>query len=604
MTMRVRLIACAAVLAVAPGASPPEPENDLVVHEWGTFLSMSGSDGAALDGMYHEEHALPGFVHARSRDQLRIPRVRIKGETPVIYFYTRHPRQVDVSVRFPRGVWTQWFPQAQRVDPTLASVASAWEPRNGRIDWKVALVPPRTDGPAPALPATSAGALWNFARDVDACFVRTPDVANPKRPRETERFLFYRGLGQAVLPLKVEADTADGATLSLDGTGPNGVRDLFMIRVEGGRGHFTYRPEIAPGERVSDALPSMAEARPLAEFVPRLADALAARLVASGLYPKEARAMVNTWRTSYFQTEGIRVLFVLPQAWTNAFIPIAVNPPPKELVRVMVGRLEVLTPDREERAEAAVRGLASSDPSTRSAAFEVLCAEGRYVEPIVRRVMRTTRDDEVRRLCTRLLAADFVTELRAAIHGAGDGSRVSEDPVNVRAQLAALLHAVGRDDEAKAEAQRVVAALGSRPAAPFTSDKARHDLRARARAMEGLGDRAGEAQAYETFIRFGSQVADERGHCRGCHVDAGPRDMAFFRDWWAGAKYAHATARLGRLDSAIATHESAAADDSHDVAARMLLGYLYAEKGEARKAEAAWAQVVGPAKASLNDSRK
>ena len=34
-----------------------KPDPDLVIHEWGTFLGMSGSDGSALDGMYHEEHA-------------------------------------------------------------------------------------------------------------------------------------------------------------------------------------------------------------------------------------------------------------------------------------------------------------------------------------------------------------------------------------------------------------------------------------------------------------------------------------------------------------------------------------------------------------------
>ena len=48
--------------------------SDLVVHEWGTFLGMSSADGTALDGMYHEEHALPAFVHGRSRDQLKLPR--------------------------------------------------------------------------------------------------------------------------------------------------------------------------------------------------------------------------------------------------------------------------------------------------------------------------------------------------------------------------------------------------------------------------------------------------------------------------------------------------------------------------------------------------
>ena len=35
--------------------------------------------------------------------------------------------------------------------------------------------------------------------------------------------------------------------------------------------------------------------------------------------------MVNTWRTSYFRTEGVRALFVMPRAWTDAFIPMQID---------------------------------------------------------------------------------------------------------------------------------------------------------------------------------------------------------------------------------------------------------------------------------------
>ena len=78
-------LAAAGFIVAAPSDTP-----GLVVHEWGTFLTMSGSDGISLDGMYHEEHALPSFVHARSRDQLRLPTSLMKGETPVIYFYAQN----------------------------------------------------------------------------------------------------------------------------------------------------------------------------------------------------------------------------------------------------------------------------------------------------------------------------------------------------------------------------------------------------------------------------------------------------------------------------------------------------------------------------------
>ena len=87
-------IGLATVVGAARGPSQEDEKraDDLVVHEWGTFLAMNGSDGAALEGMYHEEHALPPFVHARGRDQLRPRSIYLKGETPVIYFYTASER--------------------------------------------------------------------------------------------------------------------------------------------------------------------------------------------------------------------------------------------------------------------------------------------------------------------------------------------------------------------------------------------------------------------------------------------------------------------------------------------------------------------------------
>ncbi len=165
-----------------------EKASDLVVHEWGTFLGMNGSDGTALDGMYHEEHALPEFVHGRARDQLRMPNMFLKGETPVIYFYTPRAVQVRVGVDFPQGIWTHWYPQAALVNPPLAQQAESPDrPRNGRICWFAEVTPPsfvpakvrdraaKAPGAGLALPATSGDALWNFARDVDAAFVKTTD---------------------------------------------------------------------------------------------------------------------------------------------------------------------------------------------------------------------------------------------------------------------------------------------------------------------------------------------------------------------------------------------------------------------------------------------
>ena len=104
-----------------PAADDSQKASDLVVHEWGTFLGMNGSDGTALDGMYHEEHALPAFVHGRApRSAPAAGRCSSRARRPVIYFYTPRPVQVRVGVDFPQGIWTQWYPQAARGQPFAA----------------------------------------------------------------------------------------------------------------------------------------------------------------------------------------------------------------------------------------------------------------------------------------------------------------------------------------------------------------------------------------------------------------------------------------------------------------------------------------------------
>ena len=79
--------------------------------------------------------------------------------------------------------------------------------------------------------------------------------------------------------------------------------------------------------------------------VTKLVDAL----VKSGLYKDEAESMVNTWKVSYFQTEGTRVLYVLSRTETDNILPIKINPQPEELVRTLVGRVEILTALEEQQ---------------------------------------------------------------------------------------------------------------------------------------------------------------------------------------------------------------------------------------------------------------
>src|SRR5204863_6580057 len=67
-----------------------------------------------------------------------------------------------------------------------------------------------------------------------------------------------------------------------------------------------------------------------------------AMLTKAGLYRKEADAMLQTWWPSYFDREGLRVFWVVPRSFTDAVLPLSVNPAPKETVRVLVGRSEIM----------------------------------------------------------------------------------------------------------------------------------------------------------------------------------------------------------------------------------------------------------------------
>src|SRR5438876_8076238 len=82
-------------------------ENNLFVHEWGTFTSIAGKDGVALEWRpLNGPVDLPKFVHTiqQGSDGLRdaTPKAdlsaSVRMETPVIYFYSNNDMDVSVKV--------------------------------------------------------------------------------------------------------------------------------------------------------------------------------------------------------------------------------------------------------------------------------------------------------------------------------------------------------------------------------------------------------------------------------------------------------------------------------------------------------------------------
>lgn len=406
------------------------PGSGFVVHEWGTDTVVVGSDGVSLRGLQHEEEALPGFVHDRLAAGMLADSVSVyvKMETPVVYFYSPVARTVAVKVDFPAGEFTQWYPPVAAFSPWVAAPGAVpklgyyadpsldpWFPfasqvcidqyaqiGAGRLDWGNVDVLARGEQ-QPLLDAPLDDYTWGLARVVDSNLLRVVGVPGAEQAQH-ERFLFYRGLGNFPLPLTIGA--GEGGALQIDNASASAVGRVFVLNVDGERGAFLEWPGgVAAQEMLAAQAPSLAPAPPLDLFAAALAERVTEALDAAGLYHDEAVAMVATWNRQWFRTPGLRVLYLVPQAWTETSIPLTVAPAPDVSVRVMLIRSEVVTPELEAVDVAAAGKIAGVE--TADAGMQHFLALGRFAEPRLRRAAQLLGEpDYLAGFLTQLTHAD------------------------------------------------------------------------------------------------------------------------------------------------------------------------------------------------------
>jgi hypothetical protein len=361
-------------------------ENRLVVHEWGTFTSIAGRDGVALDWRpLSGPSDLPDFVHTiqEGNEGIRHRRVqgkedmtaRVRMETPVLYFYSDKEMDVSVNVNFPKGKITEWYPQARAVGTN--------------VDWgKVKVMP----GAALTFPVESSESHYYPAREVDAAPVQVCSTNN--KPAQQEKFLFYRGIGNFDLPLSVKLEND---SVVLKNLGKDEIAHLIIFENQGGK----------IGYRLCDAFTGeMTHERPILDkSMDALLEDLKQILVASGLYEKEAAAMIKTWRSSWFE-EGMRVFYVLPRNTTDQILPVTIEPRPAELVRVLVGRAEVITSQMERAVQQQISLLRDESPQVREMAIREIRKYGRFSEPILKRLLEQESDAIVRSRIRKLIESE------------------------------------------------------------------------------------------------------------------------------------------------------------------------------------------------------
>src|SRR5262245_46874920 len=355
----------AAVVAYALAATDG---SNLTVHEWGTFTSIAGPDGQAVEWRpLSGPSDLPCFVTTLNPNSIKVvPQGGIPGmkalvrmETPVLYFYSPSAMTARVSVAFPRGLFSEWYPQAAvGMVPGLDTRQWQWQ-----INWSNVEISPGAKEQFPTEPDQSH---YYAARETDAAPVSVSG--------QQEKFLFYRGI--ATFPPPIAATVTRDGSIFVRKTDDR-VDTVVLFERRGDR--FGYRVVSADRDDVRIERPV------LDGSLVSLWEDLRRILTDRGLYLREAAAMVETWRDSWFE-EGARIFYLLPQTTVDGILPIDIDPKPASITRVFVGRMEVVTPEMESDVTSAIL---RNDQRT-------LRKYGRFLEPISQMIegrLKATHDE-------------------------------------------------------------------------------------------------------------------------------------------------------------------------------------------------------------------
>lgn len=368
------LAAGAASTAFLPGFAAGAKGNDgLVVHEWGTFTSLQDEDGRELSGINIDDEPVPRFVHDVNPALLASPvltsthwEYRMKGaprahplvtmrlETPVIYFYppkgVTEPFPIDVQVKFRGGWLTQFYPNAVFNDPHMETGSFDFGKLTpatvGSLTWNDLHVGTKADGPA------TDERVWLAPRKVKAAGVTSNEG-------ESEKYLFYRGIGNLKAPLRITMDRSShqlsvfgnfGAVLLGEKTAQVPPLWVTQVRQDGAMAYRRIDGFTVSGDQkqvLGTGSCQFAGAEFSRQNRAKLEAEMHEALMEDGLFADEATALLSTWQWSYFESPGLRVFYLVPRPWTDFYLPLSISGSPRT-ERVMVGRIELISDEQRE----------------------------------------------------------------------------------------------------------------------------------------------------------------------------------------------------------------------------------------------------------------
>lgn len=363
-------------------------QTPIVAHEWGTFTSIAGNAGTAVQWYpWIVPSDLPDFVeHFQSADFKPNLSGTIRMETPVLYFYSTEEKTVSVHVTFSKGLITEWYPHATGHAPNdrnFLNAAFSQKQSDGSVTWNRIALRPSGGG---SLPHDQKDSRYYAARSTSS----TPLSVRTAKGTQSEKFLFYRGVSSEDSPVNAKL-LADG-NVEIENLTHEPVVKVFWFER---RGNATgIRAKANLGEREDLEPPELSRTAEMSE------GELLSALMDQGLYPDEARAMLDTWKDSWFE-EGSRLLYIVPPSFVNRVLPLSISPAPIQTTRVFVGRLELVT---EKTRSAIATALASGDEKT-------LARYNRFLQPMLEILLQRETDPLLAQMFRRRLDQPYVPKL-------------------------------------------------------------------------------------------------------------------------------------------------------------------------------------------------
>lgn len=332
------LVSLCLILSANFVAQAPSSDPDLTAHEWGTFTSVAGIDGRSMTwSTLYGPDDLPAFVdHVSGVNFKAGVRGTLRMETPVLYFYSPRPTDVSVKVELSKGLITEWYPRASRVTPDgkdfVGRESLTRRHSNGTISWDSVRISPDAEPEFPVDQKLLADQYYAARETASA-----PLLIKTGAGDQEEKFLFYRGVSR--VPAPISASTTSSGQVRLANLAEDVIPSVILFERYGEK--LGYRLGGALSGEVSLDAPQ------LTSTVESLSRDLEDVLTSQGLYPDEARAMIATWRGSWFE-EGSRLFYIVPQSFLSTNLALTINPAPAKTVRVFVGRVELITTATEQ----------------------------------------------------------------------------------------------------------------------------------------------------------------------------------------------------------------------------------------------------------------